>query len=64
MWFFENHIVLSPGKCHYLIMNKDIGNKSIELVRITLHAEAEQIIDKDLRFRIHVKSIVKYLIES
>ena len=40
-------------------MNKDIVNKSIELGRKTLHTEAEQIIDKDLRFQIHAKSIVK-----
>ena len=41
-WFYENHMVLNPGKCHYLIINKDITNESIELGKKTLHAEAEQ----------------------
>ena len=54
-WFYENHMVLNPGKCHYLIINKDIANESIELGKETLHAEAEQkllgiIIDKELNF--------------
>ena len=48
-------MVLNPGKCHYLIINKDITNESIDLGEKILHAEAEQtplgiIIDKDLNF--------------
>ena len=31
MWFYENHMTINPGKCHYLIINKDIANESIEL---------------------------------
>ena len=47
-------MVLNPGKCHYLVINKDITNESIELGKKILHAEAEQklhgiIIDKDLK---------------
>ena len=45
MWFFENYIVLSTKKCHYLIINEDITNEHIELGKKTLHAaeaEAEQ----------------------
>ena len=40
-WFYENHMVLNPGKCHDLITNKDITNESIELGKKTLHGEAE-----------------------
>ena len=63
-WFHENHIVLNHGKCHYLIINKDITNESIELGKKTLHAEAEQkllgiITDKDLNFQSHTRSIIK-----
>ena len=51
---YENHMVLNPGKCYYLI-KKDIANESIKIAKKTLHAEAEQkllgiIIDKDLNF--------------
>ena len=41
-WFYENHMVLNPGKYHYLIINKDIANESIELAKKILHAVAEQ----------------------
>ena len=63
-WFYENYMVLNPGKCHYLIINNDIINTSIELGEKVLYAEAEQkllgiIIDKDLNFQSHTKSIIK-----
>ena len=57
VWFYVNHMVLYPGKCHYLIITTtDINNESIELDKKTLDAEAEQnllgiIIDKDLNFK-------------
>ena len=51
-------MVLNPGKCHYLVRNKDICNESIELGKKILHAKAEQkllviIIDQDLNFQHH-----------
>ena len=33
--FYENHMVLNPDKCHYLIINEDITNESIELGKKT-----------------------------
>ena len=59
-----NHIILNAGKCKYLIINIDVANKSIELSKKTLHAEAEQkllgiITDKDLNFQNQTKSIIK-----
>ena len=56
-------MVLNHGKYHYLILNQDIANESIELDKKTLHAEAEQkllgiMIDKDLNFHSHTKSII------
>ena len=41
MWFYQNHMVLNPEKCHYLIINKHIrgANESIELGNKALHAE-------------------------
>ena len=62
--FYRNRMVLNPGKFHYLITNKATSNESIKLSKKTLHAEAEQkllgkIIDKDLKFQNHTKSIIK-----
>ena len=53
----------NPRKCHYVIINKDINNESIELGKKTLHAEAKQkffgiIIDEDLNFQSHEKSTI------
>ena len=31
-WFYENHMVLNPGKCHCSIINKDIANEPINLL--------------------------------
>ena len=57
-------MTLNPRKCHYSIINKDITNESIELGKKTLHAEPEQkllgiIIDQDLNFQSHTRSIIK-----
>ena len=30
LWFYQNHMVLNPGKFYYLIINKDITNETIE----------------------------------
>ena len=42
-WLDENHMVRNTGKCHYLIINKDRANESIELGKNTLHAEGFNI---------------------
>ena len=42
VWFYENHMVLNPEKYHYLTINVEISNESIELGKRSLHAEAEQ----------------------
>ena len=64
MWFYDNYMALNPGKCHYLIINKDINYKSTELDKKTFHAEAKQklfgiIIDEDLNFQSHEKALIK-----
>ena len=62
--FYKNRMVQNPEKFHYLITTKDTSNESIKLAKKTLHAEAEKkhlgkIIDKDLKFQNHAKSIIK-----
>ena len=64
MRFHENDRVLNPGKGQYLIRNKDTANESIKLGKKTLHVEAEQkllgkIIDNDLKYQNHTKSVIK-----
>ena len=55
---------LNPRKYHSLMIKKYISNGSIELGKESLHVEAEQkllriILDKDLNFCNHGKSIIK-----
>ena len=57
-------MVLNPGKYHYLLINKDIANESLELGKKILHAEAERKLlgittDKDLNFQSQTKLNVK-----
>ena len=42
VWFYENHIVPNPGKYHYLIINNNIANESVELGKTTLHANSSR----------------------
>ena len=65
VWFYENHMVIDPGKDHYLIIHKDIANESIELI-IDLLIIDLLIIDLlinlliiDKNFQGHKKSIIK-----
>ena len=30
-WFYENHMVLNPGKCHYLVLGKRSNSDTINL---------------------------------
>ena len=60
VWFYENHMVIDPGKDHYLIIHKDIVNESIELIIDLLIIDLLiilLIIDKN--FQGHKKSIIK-----
>ena len=64
VWFYKNHMVLNLGKCHNLIMNKDIAIESTKLGRNALHAEVEWkllglMVSKDLNFQSHTMSIIK-----
>ena len=64
VWFYENHMILNPRKNHYLIINKDITNKSIEFHKNILYVKAQKnlfglMIDTFLNFQIHLKSSKK-----
>ena len=62
-WFYD--MVLKSRKCHYLVINKDIANESIELGGKILHAESGQ---KLLGFKLSkpykVDQLIKQLIKS
>ena len=40
-WFYENHTVLNPGKCHYLVLRKRSNSDAINLNGIKLASSSK-----------------------
>ena len=57
-WFYENHMVLNPGKCHYLLLGNRSNSDTINLNRTRLESSSYEIllgilIDLELHFYKH-----------
>ena len=64
-WFFENYMILNPGKCYFMCIGKNVSDsellnlndlnlkncKEVEVLVIT--------IDRNLNFKRHIKNICK-----
>ena len=60
-WFYENHMVLNPGKCHYLVLGNRSNSDIINLNGTKLASSSYEkllgiLIDRDLGFDKHIKS--------
>ena len=63
-WFYENHMVLKPGKCHYLVLGNRSNSDTINLKGAKLASSSYEkllgiLIDRDLSFDKHIKSICR-----
>ena len=63
-WFYENHLVLNPGKCHYLILGNRSNSDTINLNEAKLASSSYEkllgtLIDRDLSFDKHIKSLCR-----
>ena len=63
-WFYENHMVLNPGKCHCLVLGNRSNSDTINLNgRKRASSSYEKLlgilIDRDLSFDKHLKSCRK-----
>ena len=63
-WFYENHMVLNPGKCHYLILGNTSNSDTINLNGTKLASSSYEnlfgiLIDRDLSFDKHIKSLCR-----
>ena len=61
-WFYENYIVLNPGKCHFLTLgfNKLFPGFSFEntiIKNVTEETILMIVIDSNLNFKSHMKKI-------
>ena len=62
-WFYENLMILNPGKCHFMSIGKDTRDKDVFYYdNLTLKNSNEEeilgvIIDRKLTFHQHIKKI-------
>ena len=63
-WFYENHKVLNPGKCHYLVLGNRSNSDTMNLNGMKLASSSYEkllgmLIDRDLSFDKHIKSLCR-----
>ena len=64
-WFYENYMVLNPGKCYYITFGSKFNNNVLLLEDGTMIPSAEEhvvlsiTIDSHLNFYSHLKQLCK-----
>ena len=63
-WFHENHMILNPGKCHYIAIGDDDPKQKIILNNNEIASSNEQkllgiLSDSKLNFDAHITSLCK-----
>ena len=63
-WFHENHMVLNPGKCHYIVIGDDDPTHKIILNNNEIASSNEEkllgiLLDSKLNFDSHITSLCK-----
>ena len=68
-WFYEKHIVLNPGKCHYLVLGNRSNSDTINVNGKKLASSSYEkllgiLIDRDLSFDKHIKSLCRRAVQK
>ena len=63
-WFHENHMVINPGKCHYIVIGDDDPSHKIILNNNEIASSNEEnllgiLLDSKLSFYSHITSLCK-----
>ena len=63
-WFYENYLVLNPGKCHFMCLKNNTENETFLFFNILMENSKEQIIlgvtiDNKLNFKSHISELCK-----
>ena len=63
-WFYENHMALNAGKCHFMCLGKDTSNETFIFKGLVMKNSKEQkilgvTIDNKLTFKSHIKNLCK-----
>ena len=70
-WFYDNYMILNPGKCHYMTLGKktesDDDQLILEIVTLTVSPSETLLgikIDKNLTFNEHLTILCKKLAKN
>ena len=68
-WFHENHMVLNPGKCHYIVIGDDDPTQKIILNNNEIASSNEEkllgiLLDSKLNFDSHITSLCKNQVKN
>ena len=63
-WFYENHMALNAGMCHFICLGKDTRNETVIFKGLVRKNSKEQnilgvTIDNKLTFKSHIKNLGK-----
>ena len=61
-WFYENHMVLNPGKCYYFVLGNRSSSDTIngtKLASSSYEKLLSNLIDRDLSFDKHIKTLYR-----
>ena len=63
-WFYENHMALNVGKCHFMCLGKDTRNENFIFKGLVMKNRKEQkilgvTIDNKLTLKSHIKNLCK-----
>ena len=63
-WFHENHMVLNPSKCHYIVIDDDDPSHKITLNDNEIASSSEEkllgiLLGRKLNFESHITSLCK-----
>ena len=61
-WFHENHMVLNPSKCHYIVIDDDDSSHKITLNDNEIASSSEEkllgiLLGRKLNFESHITSL-------
>ena len=63
-WFYENHMVLNPDQCHYIVIGDDDPTQKITFINNEIASSNKEkllgiLLDSKLNFDSHVTSLCK-----
>ena len=64
-WFFENYMILNPGKCYFMCIGKNVSDSELLNLRDLNLKNCKEVkglgisMDRNLNFKEHIKNICR-----